>query len=269
MIVHFSAQAFKKRFEWDWKESWGTDGSAERRAGKHGRGFLTNVSADYKIVVFKTLFARWLPQENIRSTVHMTKSVEAARAHLQGQLRNKEAENNRLTVQLRVQNMLSACCSLGKVISGIRLYIYSVFVCFLDSGENNNWTEDGNWWSESVHDRSVWDNQTGQRGPQEGHASSETSGWEIWSRYWKMLCAVERKGINLKKDFCFFFTNTVIVQDLIFLRTLCWPKPNQKETPEDSRRRKRQMRRTNWSLILTSWRGWLFLYYAQISMQRF
>lgn len=33
----------------------------------------------------------------------MTKSVEATRAHLQGQLRNKEAENNRLTVQLRVQ----------------------------------------------------------------------------------------------------------------------------------------------------------------------
>ncbi|XP_078120906.1 outer dense fiber protein 2-like isoform X1 [Sander vitreus] len=40
-------------------------------------------------------------QENIKSAVHMTKSVEATRAHLQGQLRNKEAENNRLIVQLR------------------------------------------------------------------------------------------------------------------------------------------------------------------------
>ncbi|XP_061587140.1 outer dense fiber protein 2-like isoform X2 [Cololabis saira] len=40
-------------------------------------------------------------QENIKSAVHLTKSVEATRAHLQGQLRNKEAENNRLTVQLR------------------------------------------------------------------------------------------------------------------------------------------------------------------------
>ncbi|XP_070830795.1 outer dense fiber protein 2-like isoform X1 [Chaetodon trifascialis] len=40
-------------------------------------------------------------QENIKSAVLMTKSAEAARAHLQGQLRNKEAENNRLTVQLR------------------------------------------------------------------------------------------------------------------------------------------------------------------------
>nr|XP_046264989.1 protein BCAP-like isoform X2 [Scatophagus argus] len=40
-------------------------------------------------------------QENIRSAVHLTKSVEATRSHLQGQLRNKEAENNRLTVQLR------------------------------------------------------------------------------------------------------------------------------------------------------------------------
>ncbi|KAM6989917.1 protein BCAP-like isoform 1-T1 [Tautogolabrus adspersus] len=40
-------------------------------------------------------------QENIKGNVHITKSLEATRAHLQGQLRNKEAENNRLTVQLR------------------------------------------------------------------------------------------------------------------------------------------------------------------------
>ncbi|XP_029687112.1 outer dense fiber protein 2 isoform X1 [Takifugu rubripes] len=40
-------------------------------------------------------------QEKIKSAVNLTKSVEATRAHLQGQLRNKEAENNRLTVQLR------------------------------------------------------------------------------------------------------------------------------------------------------------------------
>lgn len=32
----------------------------------------------------------------------MTKSVEATRSHLQGQLLNKEAENNCLTAQLRV-----------------------------------------------------------------------------------------------------------------------------------------------------------------------
>ncbi|XP_047224911.1 outer dense fiber protein 2-like isoform X1 [Girardinichthys multiradiatus] len=40
-------------------------------------------------------------QENIKSMVHTSKSAEATRARLQGQLRNKEAENNRLTVQLR------------------------------------------------------------------------------------------------------------------------------------------------------------------------
>jgi len=33
----------------------------------------------------------------------MTKSVEETRARLQSNLRNKEAENNRLTVQLRVR----------------------------------------------------------------------------------------------------------------------------------------------------------------------
>ncbi|KAK2822565.1 hypothetical protein Q5P01_022630 [Channa striata] len=40
-------------------------------------------------------------QESIKTAVHITKSVEATRAHLQGKLRSKEAENSRLTVQLR------------------------------------------------------------------------------------------------------------------------------------------------------------------------
>ncbi|KPP68091.1 outer dense fiber protein 2-like [Scleropages formosus] len=39
--------------------------------------------------------------ENVESVVQLSKSVEVTRARLQGQLRNKEAENNRLTVQLR------------------------------------------------------------------------------------------------------------------------------------------------------------------------
>lgn len=52
------------------------------------------------------LCLHWSPQENIKSAVHLTKSVEATRAHLQGQLHHKEADNNRLTVQLRVQKLL-------------------------------------------------------------------------------------------------------------------------------------------------------------------
>uniref|UniRef100_A0A3B1ICP5 Outer dense fiber protein 2-like n=1 Tax=Astyanax mexicanus TaxID=7994 RepID=A0A3B1ICP5_ASTMX len=40
-------------------------------------------------------------QENTESVVQLSRSVDTTRAHLQGQLRNKEAENNRLTVQLR------------------------------------------------------------------------------------------------------------------------------------------------------------------------
>uniref|UniRef100_A0A3Q3WJT1 Uncharacterized protein n=1 Tax=Mola mola TaxID=94237 RepID=A0A3Q3WJT1_MOLML len=44
----------------------------------------------------------WASQENIKSAVHLTKNAEVTRAHLQRQLRNKGAENNRLTVQLRV-----------------------------------------------------------------------------------------------------------------------------------------------------------------------
>ncbi|KAM6948245.1 outer dense fiber protein 2-like [Aplochiton taeniatus] len=39
--------------------------------------------------------------EHTENVVQTAKAVEATRAHLQGQLRNKEADNNRLTVQLR------------------------------------------------------------------------------------------------------------------------------------------------------------------------
>ncbi|XP_041958406.1 outer dense fiber protein 2-like isoform X3 [Alosa alosa] len=39
--------------------------------------------------------------ENAESVVQQSRSVESTRAHLQNQLRSKEAENNRLTVQLR------------------------------------------------------------------------------------------------------------------------------------------------------------------------
>lgn len=41
-------------------------------------------------------------QDNAKSTVALSKSLESTRAHLQGLLRGKEAENNRLTVQIKV-----------------------------------------------------------------------------------------------------------------------------------------------------------------------
>lgn len=40
-------------------------------------------------------------KENAMSVSHLSKSLESTRAHLQGQLRCKEAENNRLTVQIK------------------------------------------------------------------------------------------------------------------------------------------------------------------------
>ncbi|MGH0130555.1 UNVERIFIED_CONTAM: hypothetical protein FKN15_062520 [Acipenser sinensis] len=40
-------------------------------------------------------------RDNTDTVVQLSKSVEATRAHLQGQLRNKESENSRMTVQLR------------------------------------------------------------------------------------------------------------------------------------------------------------------------
>lgn len=41
-------------------------------------------------------------QDKSKSTTDLSKSLESTRAHLQGQLRSKEAENNRLTVQIKV-----------------------------------------------------------------------------------------------------------------------------------------------------------------------
>ncbi|XP_074473974.1 outer dense fiber protein 2 isoform X2 [Sebastes fasciatus] len=40
-------------------------------------------------------------KDNAKSTAGLTKSLESARAHLQRQLRSKEADNNRLTVQIK------------------------------------------------------------------------------------------------------------------------------------------------------------------------
>ncbi|XP_054468269.1 outer dense fiber protein 2 isoform X2 [Anoplopoma fimbria] len=40
-------------------------------------------------------------KDNAKSTADLSKRLESTRAHLQGQLRNKEAENNRLTVQIK------------------------------------------------------------------------------------------------------------------------------------------------------------------------
>ncbi|XP_060928890.1 outer dense fiber protein 2 [Limanda limanda] len=42
-----------------------------------------------------------IEKENTKSTADLSKSLESTRAHLQGQLRSKEAENNRLTVQMK------------------------------------------------------------------------------------------------------------------------------------------------------------------------
>ncbi|KAK3555340.1 hypothetical protein QTP86_014935 [Hemibagrus guttatus] len=40
-------------------------------------------------------------KEHVKTTSELSKSLESTRAHLQGQLRNKEAENNRLSVQIK------------------------------------------------------------------------------------------------------------------------------------------------------------------------
>ena len=41
-------------------------------------------------------------QDTAKTSGELTRALESTRAHLQGQLRSKEAENNRLAVQIKV-----------------------------------------------------------------------------------------------------------------------------------------------------------------------
>ncbi|XP_041698695.1 outer dense fiber protein 2 isoform X4 [Coregonus clupeaformis] len=56
---------------------------------------------DEEKMVEELMGLRKKEMENTENAVHATKSVETTCAHRQGQLRSKEADNNRLTVQLR------------------------------------------------------------------------------------------------------------------------------------------------------------------------
>uniref|UniRef100_A0A4W5PRQ5 Outer dense fiber protein 2-like n=1 Tax=Hucho hucho TaxID=62062 RepID=A0A4W5PRQ5_9TELE len=56
---------------------------------------------DKEKMVDELMGLRKKEMENTENAVHATKSVETTRAHLQSQLHSKEADNNRLTVQLR------------------------------------------------------------------------------------------------------------------------------------------------------------------------
>ncbi|XP_013995995.1 outer dense fiber protein 2 [Salmo salar] len=56
---------------------------------------------DKEKIVEELMGLRKKEMEYTENAVHATKSVETTRAHLQGQLRSREADNNRLTVQLR------------------------------------------------------------------------------------------------------------------------------------------------------------------------
>lgn len=50
----------------------------------------------------KNFCQKWSMQESVKSAVNLTKSLEGTCAQLQAELRNTDAENNRLTVQLQV-----------------------------------------------------------------------------------------------------------------------------------------------------------------------
>lgn len=61
-------------------------------------------------------------QDNAKSTAALSKSLESTRAHLQGQLRSKEAENNRLTVQIKV-------CHIKTFLPMFNLHVHLFVAC--------------------------------------------------------------------------------------------------------------------------------------------
>lgn len=88
--------ALEERSERDGEEGGGTDESAEGEAGELSGPFSSSGQNHFH-------FKFPSQQEEIKSVVQVTKSADAAQAHLQAQLRSKEAENRRLTSQLQVQ----------------------------------------------------------------------------------------------------------------------------------------------------------------------
>lgn len=102
LLLFFPPKVFKERCDGSRRKSGGTDGAAERRAGTQRMLFFPSCIQNLA-TRDGSICACCSSQEKTKSAVNLTKSVEATRAHLQGQLRNKEAENERLTVQLRVR----------------------------------------------------------------------------------------------------------------------------------------------------------------------
>lgn len=130
-------------------------------------------------------------QEKTKIAVNLNKSREMTRAHLQGQLRNKEAENNRLTVQLRVfdQTRERACHR--------KCRIWSYTLSFPVFGENPEWAKDGDQWFKVPYSGSEEGGRKGTRISEESLPSTEAESSEVWRCDWEMLRWTEREGSGL------------------------------------------------------------------------
>lgn len=149
-------------------------------------------------------------QDNAQSTADLSKSLESTRAHLQGQLRSKEAENNRLTVQIKVCHGLSSTRHhLSTVVVGvvyydyahIRLTVFSLavvwytthgkaqtvipalpYVFFVlsigsEPGASSQSAESGDGASDRTAGEAEAAGRCRPRGPETSHASPETASW--------------------------------------------------------------------------------------------
>ena len=150
-------------------------------------------------------------QENTESVVQQSRSVESTRAHLQNQLRSKEADNNRLTVQFRVYcSLLTYSTPIDHIdqwgqaqalpqwnFTPVKLYPSETKRCLCASsgcGEDCHGAEAGDWWLEESDQCCFWKGIAGEGCLEEGDPGSEAEGREVWGGRGEMLRPAEREG---------------------------------------------------------------------------
>ncbi|KAJ3595646.1 hypothetical protein NHX12_004949 [Muraenolepis orangiensis] len=105
-IINKSVRQKLKRFQEAEAERMDTDKQIDILLNKITQAESDNVHLKRDLCNTETqlgeqLSLRRKEQENTETAVQASRAVESTRAHLQGQLRHKEADNNRLTLQLR------------------------------------------------------------------------------------------------------------------------------------------------------------------------
>lgn len=193
-LCYCCPKEFKEKCDCSRKQNGRTAGTEESRAGTCSRCIDQHLPLNIPFCSFWSLcVCRW-SQEKTKSALNLNKSVELTRAHLQGQLRNKEAENNRLTVQLRVFHPTVEEACRGKCRT-----LWPT-LCFLVFRENTDWAKDEDRWFKRPYFDSEEEGRKGTRISEENLPSTEAESAEVWSCRWEILRWTEGEGFGVFKS---------------------------------------------------------------------